>query len=599
MSTFMRQDLRLARLTTPLGPDMLVITRFDGTTGLSELSEFRIEALSSRAAIDFGPALGRNVTVTLVTFAGEERHFDGILTEARWIGIREDAAVYHLTLRPWLWLLSQSSDSRIFSNKSVPTIIAEIFQDFGFADFVDSLSGSYPTLEYCVQYRETHLAFVCRLMEEYGIDYFFRHGPGEHKLVLADGLSSYYGLSPDEIPYIGHAGRNQRPEEHLDQWIPERRFTTGRTTFRDYDFKKPSARMEVTAKDTGGHESDDLEHYDYPGRYVETSDGRPLAEYRLQSVRTEDQRFMAAGVAPSMSPGGLVKLRDLPDPAQAGEYLVVRATHAYTAQSYRTGGGADPDQIYEGSYEFQRSDKPHRPPAVTPKARVGGPQTAKVVGDGEIDVDEYGRILVRFHWDRRENASRRCRVAQVWGGKRWGGIVTPRIGMEVVVDFLEGDPDQPLVVGCVYNQENMPPYDLPDQKNLSGLKSNSTPGGDGYNELVFDDTAGSELVRFHAEKNLDSLVENDEAREVKHDRSTTIGHDDSSEVGNVYHLKAENKIELIVGQSKIVMTKDEIKIESMKISIKAAQSLKTFGGMADHKAAAVMTINALPVKINC
>jgi type VI secretion system secreted protein VgrG len=228
---------------------------------------------------------------------------------------------------------------------------------------------------------------------------------------------------------------------------------------------------------------------------------------------------------------------------------------------------------------------------------VQGPQTAKVVGEGEIDVDEYGRILVRFHWDQEQDQSRRCRVAQVWAGKQWGGIYTPRVGMEALVQFLEGDPDQPLVVGCVYNDKYMPPYALPGDKSISGVKSNSTPGGNGFNEFIFDDKDGSELVRLHAQMDLESVVENDESRNVKKDRKTEIGQNDTLHVIQVLKIDAGTKVEITCGGSKITMTPDKIKIESIQVEI-GATTFKSDAVMSTHSASGVMDIKGSLVKIN-
>jgi type VI secretion system secreted protein VgrG len=338
-----------------------------------------------------------------------------------------------------------------------------------------------------------------------------------------------------------------------------------------------------------------LEVFDYPGRYVKSSDGQKIAQAWRDMERSNDRHFHAEGSVVTCFPGALVTLKDETDSGFDGEYLALRSSHKFHGQAYRSGAGQqDP---YEGRYELVKSDKTYAPPRLTRKAVINGPQTAKVVGEGDIDVDKYGRILVRFHWDQKEDQSRRCRVAQVWAGNEWGGIYTPRVGMEVVVTFLEGDPDHPLVIGCVYNDKHMPPYKLPGDKTISGVKSNSTTSGKGFNEFVFDDKDGSELVRLHAQKNLESVVEEDESRTVKNDRKTEIKQNDDLNVGQVLKVEAGTKIELICGGSKIVMTPEKIAIQALQVDIQATD-FKTNALTSSHSAGALMSIQGTLVKIN-
>ena len=314
--------------------------------------------------------------------------------------------------------------------------------------------------------------------------------------------------------------------------------------------------------------------------------------------RSKDHHFQADGDCVSCFPGGLVTLEDRSKSGLDAEYLALHCRHRYAAQAYRTGMHAE-GPAYEGQYEFIKSDKTYAPPRVTPKAVIAGHQTAKVVGKGDIDVDEYGRILVRFHWDQEQDQSRRCRVAQVWAGKGWGGIFIPRVDMEVLVAFLEGDPDEPYVVGALYNDAHMPPYDLPGEKTKSGVKSNSTTGKSGFNELMFDDEDGSQLVRLHAERNLELVIENDEARTVKNNRDSEVKQNDTLHVGQVLKVTADMKIELICGQSKITMEPTQITMELMMIDIKANTSLTTKASVtAEHAADGFMNIHAALVKIN-
>ena len=593
------QDQRKGQLETPLGGDRLALISFEGSEGLSQLFEYRIEAVNKEdKLLKFDDAIGKHCTLTLTTVDGGKRIFDGMLAEARWLETRVEGNIYELILRPWLWMLSKRVNSLIFHEKTAPQIIEQVFGEHGgLADFQPSLSRGYPTLEYCAQYRESDMDFVCRLMEEHGISYHFRHTNGAHKLILGDGSSAYLPVPGGSRPFIAVDAQHRRNTEHIALWRPERKFTTGKVALTDYDFKKPSANMKAEKTGDAKYEQGKLESYIYPGRYVEQSDGNDYAQVQLDRNRAEDSHFHAEGDCASLYPGALVNLAEHPEGEQNEQYLVLQASHSFTGESYRSGTGSG--EPYKGVYELMRSDQPFAPAAVTAKPFIRGPQTAKVVGDGEIDCDKYGRILVRFHWDRKSDKSRRVRVAQVFAGQNFGAIFTPRVGHEVLVEFLEGDPDQPIVVGSVYNADNMPPFELPGKKNISGWKTNSTTGGGGYNELVMDDSAGSELVRFHGQKDLDSTVENDEKRLVKNDRKTEIKNDDTLDVGNELKITAKTKITITCGKSVITMDPMSIKIESPNVEITTSLQFKSNSKLlSQHEAGATMIINGTIVKIN-
>ena len=603
MASSLTQDKHIARLDTPGARDRLVLTSFECVEGVSELFEYRIDALSREGNIDFDSMLGRNCTLTFNTQGGGKRFFDGILAEAQWLGPtpgsskEEEEHAYSLVLRPWLWLLSFRYNCLIFHEKTAPKIIEEIFGKHGFADFKNNLSRDYPELEYCVQYRESDMAFVCRLMEQHGISYYFEHSDGAHKLILADEASTFKTIDGSSRRFAPGSRDFAGQKETVRSLIPRRQVTSGKVKLKDYDFKKPSA--DLTADKTGDakFENGKLEVYNSPGKYVKRSDGVDYATSRLNMERAFDDHFQATGDCVSIFPGALVTLTGHPDGKLNQEYIALRCVHSFSGQHYGL-SGASGGEGYQGSYEFVRSDKPYAPPMVTETPYIGGAQTAEVVGDGEIDVDKWGRILVRFHWDTQEDKSMRCRVQQVWSGKQWGGVFIPRVGMEVVVQFLEGDPDHPLVTGAVYNNENMPPYKLPDNKTIAGLKSNSSPGGNGYNELIFDDKAGKELVRVHAQKDLKSTVENNETRSVGNNRSTSIGANDTLSVGDTLKITAGKKVEITVGSSKITMTPEKITIEWIKIEVSAVANLKTTAVISEHLAAGVMDIKGAIVKIN-
>lgn len=516
MASALTQDKRIASLETPLGKDVLAAVRFDGAEGLSELFEFRIEALSEQSNLDFDKAIGNNCSLSFKSYADPDRVFNGVLVEAQGLGAQAGLYLYRLTLRPWLWLLTRTSDCRIFENQNAVDIIKKVFSDRGFSDYRVATTGSFPELEYCVQYRETDLAFVCRLMEQHGVYYFFEYSKDKHTLVLADSKSSHKPAPGHaSIPFIGDERQRRRDHEHLFKWTPERRFRSGKFELNDYDYLQPNADLKSDAEGSASYTKSKMEIYDYPGRFKKKNDGETYAKIRLQAEQAMDRRRFAEGDAISLFPGALTTLEKYPEGSENKEYLILRALHSYAMQSYRS-GGAEETQSYAGHYEFLPSDVNFRAPVTTPRPLVYGPQTAKVVGkDGEeIDVDEHGRILVRFYWDRKNKQSCRVRVAQVWAGKSWGGQVIPRIGQEVVVEFLEGDPDRPLVTGAVYNADNKFPYDMPANKTQSGLKSDSSKGHGGYNEFMFEDKKGSETIRMHGERDHEVVIRNSETVEI-------------------------------------------------------------------------------------
>jgi type VI secretion system secreted protein VgrG len=598
MSPSLQQKDRYAELNTPAGKDKFVLVSFECVEGLSELFEYRLDVLTKNSTYNFDDMIGCNCTVTYHTLSGDKRYFDGILTETQWLGkeIEENYAC-RFVLRPWLWLLSLRKNCLIYHEKTAPQIISEIFSAHGFAKFNNKLQKNYPTLEYCVQYRESDMAFVCRLMEEYGINYYFEHSEGEHNLVLSDETMCYKTIPGGSRRFDPEGPVHFSEKETLGGWWLDRQLTTGKVTLADYEFKTPQADMKAEQTGDAQYENGKLEAYDYPGRYTDRGKGMDLARVRLDRERAFDGHFEAEGNCVSCFPGGLFTLEDHPDRAQNEEYLILKCFHSYEDQHYRSRGAVTGGEQYKGRYELVRSNKPYVPPMVTQRPFIRGAQTAEVVGDGEIHVDKYGRIRVRFHWDAKKDQSMWSRVAQVWAGPQWGGVYIPRVGMEVIVHFLEGDPDRPFVVGALYNKDNMPPYKLPDEKNKAGLKSDSTLGGGGYNEFIFDDTAGSEFVRLHAQRDLKSVVEHEEEREVKLNRKSKVGNNDSLDVGSTLKIDAGTRIEMTVGASKITMTTAKITIESPTIEVKA-QSYTTSAVTSEHSAAAVMDIKGAIVKIN-
>ncbi|MBY3347995.1 type VI secretion system Vgr family protein [Rhizobium laguerreae] len=579
-----RQDKRAAVLTTAKEMDFLVVTRFDGTESVSDLFEFRLEAQSETEDIDFDELLGKHMTLTLKSIKGMERKFDGILTQAQWLGVTDHSHTYALTLRPWFWILSHRSDNFIFHDKNVCSIVKEVFGRHSFASFDDRTSGDFPVMEYCVQYNETDFAFVSRLLEEFGITYFFEHEENAHKLVLVNDNSGFEPVTGSSRPYRSLAGHDRRLEESFDHWTPTRQFRSGKITVRDYNFKTPRAKMQGERFGIGSYEHSDQELYHYPGRFDKQGDGNLLASLRMQAKDALDKRCIASGNCITLMPGLSVTMTDHPAPSQCGEYVVLQASHSFTSQSYRSGATGMGETTYEGRFELLSSDVPFKPQQVTRKTSIYGPQTALVVGkDGEeIDCDEYGRILVRFYWDRQNDQSMRCRVGQTWASAKWGGMVIPRIGMEVIVEFLDGDPDKPLVTGCLYNADNMPPNQLPDYKTRSIFKSASHKGS-GFNEIRFEDESGEEEIWVHAQKYLNTVIEEDETRSVSFNRDTQIGASDSVKIAKDKDLEiGGSRRQAIKGSEHLSVIGARTSKVSGNDVLSVGSSYRVEAGMAQH-----------------
>jgi type VI secretion system secreted protein VgrG len=525
------QDKFAAQLTTPLDKDVLCLETFSAYEGLGEPFEIQVDCLSEKENINFDDALGQACTIKLKTYEQKERFFCGILTHAQWVGSKvgdQKESQYHLVLRPWFWLLNHSANCRIFLDKDVKEIIEKVFTDLGFSsgkDFKFRTTSNYDKIKYCVQYRESDFAFVSRLMEQYGIYYYFEHKDKQHTMVLADSRASHSPIEDlSKVNYHGQVMGYKRVEQQIDSWVSDRRFSTGTFALNDYDYLKPPKKLRASKETSERYVRALWEVYDYPGKYDEQDKGEKFAQFRLEAEQALDRRRNAGGEAPSLFAGGLVTLEKHPTSAENKEYLVVHASHHFGIQSY--GPSAD-GASYQGSYQFLQSDRPFRTLPQTPKPRIHGIQTAKVVAKKgedkeEISTDEHGHIWVQFYWDREPKKSCPIRVAQSWASKQWGEQFIPRIGMEVVVEFLEGDPDRPLVTGCVYNGDNKPPYALPDHKTQSGLKSDSTKGHNGYNEFMFEDKKDNELIRMHAQKNHEVTVLHDENWTIGNDRFTTV-----------------------------------------------------------------------------
>ncbi|MCF6446155.1 type VI secretion system Vgr family protein [Nereida sp. MMG025] len=556
MNTHFSQTDRQGRLTTSLGADTLVLLRMDGTEELSGDFEWRVEALSTQADLDLEALLGTHATVE-IDHAHGTRAFDGIVCEAEQRGAAENGWRYDLVLRPWLHVASLRRNMRIFHNKTVIQIAEEVLSDYadlGAPHLDVQVSDDYPTLEYTTQYGETDADFVRRQLERCGITWFWKHEAGSHTLLLTDLEFNLPMVAGNTRPFHPVDGYHQADGEHFRLWSSARRITTGAVRLTEYNFKTPNAAQEVDRLGDAAHAKGDMESYDWPGDYLDSGKGQGVVRKRTDAERGQAQRHRAQGDVASLGAGWRVTLGgDDVANATGKTFVCLKATHRFRAQAYGSGDSGGDETTYDGDYVLMPDDAPLRPERRTVGPRVQGPETAVVVGDGEIDCDEHGRILVRFHWDDVAAHTMRVRVSQNWASKGWGGMVIPRIGMEVIVEHLRGDPDKPIVTGCVYNGANKPPYDLPKHKTRSTFKTD-THQGTGFNELRFEDASGEEEIRVHAEKDMNTIIGNDEAKLIMRNYSELVRDNRLEEtVGDAFHAVA-GTLTLAVGNNGFVAT---------------------------------------------
>ena len=553
-----KQLSRLAKITSPLGPEVLLLKDMGGGEELGRLFNYELQLHSLDNAIDLNQLLGKPMSLSLQLDDSGERHFHGIVARCSQNVDQGQFASYQVTLRPWLWLLTRTSDCRIFQNLSIPQIIKQVFRDLGFSDFEDALSRPYREWEYCVQYRETSFDFVSRLMEQEGIYYFFRHEKDRHVLVLADAYGAHSSVPGyASVPYYPR-DEQQRERDHMFDWHLAQEVQPGSLELNDYDFQRPSARIDVRSAMPRPHSAGDYPLYDYPGTYVQSSDGEHYAQTRIEALQSLHERIELSGNARGLGVGNLFSLTGFSRQDQNREYLIVNIRYYLVQESLESGAGGGSAQ-FESHLTCIDAQQSFRPLATTHKPMVQGPQTARVVGPAgeEIWTDQYGRVKVHFHWDRHdqsnENSSCWIRVSQAWAGKNWGSMQIPRIGQEVIVSFLEGDPDRPIITGRVYNAEQTVPYDLPANATQSGMKSRSSKGGSpaNFNEIRMEDKKGAEQLYIHAERNQDIVVEVNESHSVGNNRNKSIGHDEYVTIGNKRTRIVQHVDELTVGEKKL------------------------------------------------
>ncbi|KAB0547007.1 type VI secretion system tip protein VgrG [Pseudomonas argentinensis] len=548
------QQSRMAKVNSPLGDNVLVMERLAGNESLGRLFHYELSLASENSSLKLNALLGKPMGLAVQLADGSDRYFHGIVARCSQTAHRGQFASYQVTLKPWLWLLSRTSDCRIFQSKTVPDIVKQVFRDLGFSDFEDALTRSYREWDYCVQYRETSFDFVSRLMEQEGIYYYFRHEQERHVLVLCDAYGAH-STAPGyaRVPFYP-LDDQMRERDHIHDWHLAHEVQPGSLALNDYDFQRPSARLEVRSSIAREHANADYPLYDYPGEYVQSKDGEQYARNRIEAIQAQHEQIRLKGNARGLGSGHLFNLTDYPRDDQNREYLIVDSEYTITQDLYESGRDSENFQ-FDSSLTCIDASQVFRPLPRTVQPIVQGPQTAMVVGPKgeEIWTDQYGRVKVHFYWDRHdqsnENSSCWIRVSQNWAGKNWGSIQIPRIGQEVIVSFLEGDPDRPIITGRVYNAEQTVPYDLPANATQSGTKSRSSKGGTpaNFNEIRMEDKKGEEQLFIHAEKNQDIEVENDETHWVGHDRTKTIDNDETVHVKHDRTETVDNNETITIG----------------------------------------------------
>jgi type VI secretion system secreted protein VgrG len=568
------QEGRLISLTTPLGVDKLLLAGFSGHEAISRLFSFHLDLLSEKGPIDFTQIIGKNVTISITQSHHTPRYFNGMVSHFAESGSDARLTHYRMEVVPWTWMLTRYADCKIFHNKTVAEIVQKVFGDRGFSDYKLQLNGTYSPMEYCVQYRETDFNFISRLMEQNGIFYFYQHEMGKHTMVIADSSSVHESCPGQENAGYNLVTGGIDEYDVVNSWNIEQELRSGKYTLTDYNFKTPSANLtssEATVISVGGN--DKFEIFDFPGDYTTRTDGTAFAKLRMQEEEAGHLVANGSSVCRAFTTGYKFKLTDHYEKPMNVSYVLTEIQHtASVGSAYSTGGGR-PGESYSNHFTCIPLTVPFRPARLTPKPFVQGPQTAVVIGkssyhdtsgddgggDGEeIWVDSYGRVIVRFPWDRAGSCSCRVRVSQEWAGQSWGAIHIPRVGQEVIVSFLEGDPDRPIITGRVYNAEQMPPYKLPDNQTQSGVKSHSSKGGtaDNFNEIRLEDKKGSEDLLIHAERTMHNSVEASQFITVGGDRHITTGgvDKDGNKLGDVKELVFKN-------HNLHVKTDDRIKIE--------------------------------------
>jgi type VI secretion system secreted protein VgrG len=660
MPTYVQANRPLT-VSTPLGPDKLLMAGFTGREAISELFVFHVDlAAENRTDIPFDQLLGQKITVNQTLADGKtKRFFNGVCSRISQ-GERDDIfTAYRVELVPQFWLLTRRAQSRIFQHLTVPDILKKVLSSL---DVTYAIQGSFEPREYCVQYRESDFNFASRLMEEEGIYYFFEHSATSHKMVVANTPQTHPDLPGDSKVIFENLEGGAREEDRIHTWEKVQELRSGKYTLWDHTFQLPHQHLEadkiiMDSVSVGSvthklkvADNDKLEIYDYPGAYAQRFDGvdksggdQPAA---LQKIFKDNARTVGLRMQQEALPSLLIRGTSTCGQFISGykftldrhfnadgPYVLTSVEHDGKVTNYRSDGS---EFSYDNKFTCIPFALPYRPQRNSPRPFIQGTQTAVVVGPAgeEIYCDKYGRIKAQFHWDRQgkrdENSSCWIRVSTTWAGKGWGFLQIPRIGQEVLVDFLEGDPDRPIVIGSVYNAATMPSGKLPDERATSGMKSATYPGSKGFNQVFITDTKDKEMITIHAQKDMTTTIEHDDTLHVKNDRMIVVDDKHTETIKNdtqititdgnlthnvatgtakyhvqadlteVYsanqkttvnkniqimsetayiHIQAATEIQLLVGASSLLMKSDgSIKLKGVNIGIDGSSQVNIHGG---------------------
>ena len=542
------QKGRAISVETTLGPDALLLESFEGEEEIAGGFRYTLGMLAKDPAIDATKMIRTAVTVKLTQSDGSERVINGLISRFALQEQAEGLTVYEAEIRPWFWFLSLTSDFCIHQNMAVPAIVKQVCKEQGFTDIVMKCIKPHPEQEYRVQYGESHLEFLSRLMEEEGIFYFFEHDGKKCNLVLADENSVAKQTVKLRMSTTSHETED---EGVLQSFVVRQEAKPGKFTHMDYNFEIPSRQL---LNQSSGKVPQEVT--EFPGGFSTSDDGHRLAHLRQQAMVAEQVEGQGVGKNRAIKVGGKVEVANHHSKSANGAYFVTSVRQSAKLGDFRSGG--EPGLAYTSTFTAIPFDTPYRPERTTKGPKAYGYESAVVVGPAgdEIFTDKYGRVKVQFFWDRRgkkdDKSSCWVRVSTVWAGKGWGMIATPRIGQEVLVAYINGDPEDPIIVGRVYNAEQMPPYALPANKTQSGIKTRSTLNGspDNFNEIRFEDKKGSEELYIHAEKNKTIVVENDRASKVGHDNSESVGNDETINIGNDQSISVGNDQKIAVSKNR-------------------------------------------------
>ncbi len=587
MSPSLEQTGRLFSLDTPLGADVLLVRKLSGTEEICGLFQYTLELVSEDWNIDFDQIVGKSVTIGVRHSDDESFHYlNGIVSKFSQVPPVGRLAAYRAEVVPWLWFLTRTTNCAIWQKQEALEVIKSVFEKFGFRDYEDQTTVKRSKWFYCTQYRETACDFVKRLMEIEGIFFFFRHEQGRHVLVMAD-TPAAHKPSPyqSRLKYEHSFGTGfNAPADSVLSWQYDNEIRPGKYTHQDYNFKTPSRNLQTDAPSKikqGGN--DKFEIYDYPGSYELKPDGEEWARMRMEEEEMSHAVITATSNCRALYAGSRFELYGHDRRDQNTSYVITHIEHTAEEGSFIAGSDSG-DPTYSNTIKAIPYSVPYRPERATENAQMAGVQVATVVGPQgeEIYTDEFGRIKIKFHWDRspdEENSTCWCRVSQPWADEHFGAVFIPRIGEEVLVDFMEGDPDRPVIIGRLYNGEKMYPYKLPDKKTHSGIRSRSTKGGgaDNFNEIHFDDQKGSELFSTQAEYNKADLVKNDALEEVRHDRMLRVKNDQKEHVDNDKTTHVSGNLTIKVDKDITIGTDSNLKV---KVSSDATEQISGNYGQA-------------------